>query len=329
MMMHEFYPYCQRMTQPTENEQLTHQSYHQLSTMPPMEAGRCQSCLARVHLRAEDLWSPLGQVTPFLTQMAFEVQDDDIFEESDQNDEQITANREDDLSNGLRNNLSNIVGDNVSDHEPPTQSKITSMQHMLEEHWERLNNAIQQNTQLCAQNAKLGGANWEYCRETIRPEATKTKIFHMTHPEWYCAGAKEGDYFLHILWSTFQSHVHLFPPGDPDKVNYKGRLLSPWKPIGTLNRERHRLPIRLSGIETYRESQIPDWNTFKPARKKCRRCTVRRTEHLIRLWSVWPTSSKEHMIQLESTPIESKQIGEEQDVSRRRTRTFTKSLPAD
>jgi hypothetical protein len=70
---------------------------------------------------------------------------------------------------------------------------------MMEEQREMLNNAIQQNTQLCVQNAKLMEANQEYRREYIRPEATKTKILHITHPEQYCGGAKELDNFLDTL----------------------------------------------------------------------------------------------------------------------------------
>jgi len=89
-----------------------------------------------------------------------------------------------------------------------------------------LNNAIQQNTQLCVQNAELMEANREYRRESIRPEATKTKIFDLTHPEQYCGGAKELDNFLDTLQSNFQSHAHLFLHGDPDKVKYAASLLS-------------------------------------------------------------------------------------------------------
>jgi hypothetical protein len=57
---------------------------------------------------------------------------------------------------------------------------------MMEEQREMLNNAIQQNTQLCVQIAELMEANREYSRESIRPEAMKTNIFDMTHPERYC-----------------------------------------------------------------------------------------------------------------------------------------------
>jgi hypothetical protein len=62
-----------------------------------------------------------------------------------------------------------------------------------------LNNAIEQNTPLCVENAELIEVNREYRRESIGPEATKTKIFHMTHLEWYCGGAKQLDNILDTL----------------------------------------------------------------------------------------------------------------------------------
>jgi hypothetical protein len=74
---------------------------------------------------------------------------------------------------------------------------------MMEEQREMLNNAIQQNTQLCVQNAELMEANREYRRACIQPEATKMKIFDMTHPERYCGGAKELNNFLDTLRSNF------------------------------------------------------------------------------------------------------------------------------
>jgi hypothetical protein len=46
-------------------------------------------------------------------------------------------------------------------------------------------------------------ANWEYPRESIQLEATKTKIFDMTHAELYRGGAKELDNFLDTLRSIF------------------------------------------------------------------------------------------------------------------------------
>jgi len=135
---------------------------------------------------------------------------------------------EDDLSDGLGNNLSDVLGDNPSKPEPTTQSKNTSMRQMIEEQREMLNIAIQQHTQLCVQNAKLMEANREYCREYIRPEPTKTKIFDVTHPEWYCSGPKVLDNILGTLRCNFQSHAHIFPHADPDKVKYAVSRLITW-----------------------------------------------------------------------------------------------------
>jgi hypothetical protein len=78
------------------------------------------------------------------------------------------------------------------------------------------------------QNAELMEANQEYRRESIQPEVTQTKIFDMTHPEWYCGGAKELDNFLDTLRFNLQSHAHLFPHGDPDKVKYAASLFTTW-----------------------------------------------------------------------------------------------------
>jgi hypothetical protein len=59
------------------------------------------------------------------------------------------------------------------------------MGRMMEEQRELLYNATQQNTLLSVQNAELMEANQDLQRESIGPEATKTKIFDMTHPERY------------------------------------------------------------------------------------------------------------------------------------------------
>jgi len=45
--------------------------------------------------------------------------------------------------------------------------------------------------------------NREYRRESIRPEATKTKILNMPYAEQYCGGATELDNFLDTLQSNF------------------------------------------------------------------------------------------------------------------------------
>jgi len=74
---------------------------------------------------------------------------------------------DDALSDGLGDNLSDVLGDNPSESEPTTQSEVVSMRKIMEEQREMLNNAIQQNTQLCVQNAELMEANREYCREFI------------------------------------------------------------------------------------------------------------------------------------------------------------------
>jgi len=83
-------------------------------------------------------------------------------------------------------------------------------------------------------------ANREYRRKSSGPEAMKSNIFDMTHPDRYCSGAKELDNYLDTWWSNFQSHVHLFPHGDPDKVQYTASLLSTWNNHPDLA-QRHRL----------------------------------------------------------------------------------------
>jgi small-conductance mechanosensitive channel len=74
---------------------------------------------------------------------------------------------QDALSDVLGDNLSDVLGDNPSEPEPTTQSEITSIRKMMEEQREMLNNAIQQNTELCVQNAELMEANLKYRRESI------------------------------------------------------------------------------------------------------------------------------------------------------------------
>ena len=146
----------------------------------------------------------------------------------DHDDKEHTPEMEDALSNCLGGSLIDVLGDNPTEPELTTQSEIASMRKMMQEQQEMLNNVIQQNTQLCAQNAELMEANREYRKESIRPKATKTKIFNMTHPERYSGTAKELDNFLDTLRSNFQSHAYLFPHGDPDKVKSAASLLSTW-----------------------------------------------------------------------------------------------------
>jgi predicted metal-dependent hydrolase len=104
--------------------------------------------------------------------------------------------------------LTDGLGNNLGESEPTTQSEIMSMRKMMEEQQEMLNNTLQQNTHPCVQNAELMEANWEYCGESIPPEANKMKIFNMTHPEHYCGGVKALDNFLDTLQSNYQSHAH-------------------------------------------------------------------------------------------------------------------------
>jgi len=132
------------------------------------------------------------------------------------------------LSNSLGVNLSNVLCDTQSNLEPTMQCDVASMQSMMEEPREMLNNTIQQNTELCMQNTELMEDNQQYSRERIRPEATKMKIFDMTHPELYSGRAPALNNLLNTLWSNFQSNVHLLPHGDPEKVKYTASLLSTW-----------------------------------------------------------------------------------------------------
>jgi hypothetical protein len=53
---------------------------------------------------------------------------------------------EDTLSDGLGDNLSNVLGDIPSEPERTTQSEIESMRTMMKAQREMLNNAIQHNT---------------------------------------------------------------------------------------------------------------------------------------------------------------------------------------
>jgi len=98
----------------------------------------------------------------------------------------------------------------------------------MKEQREMLYNAIQQNTQLCVQNAELMEANREYCRESMGPEATKTKIFVMAHPERFCCRANNHVNSLDTLQSNFLSHECLFLHGDPDRVKNAASLISTW-----------------------------------------------------------------------------------------------------
>jgi len=109
--------------------------------MPPKKAARGQLRLASIRSSTDNLRSPLGRVTPIPTREASVLPEDEIHDEDDHDDEENTANMDDALSDSL--------GDNLSEPEPPTQFEIPSMRKMMEEQREMLNNDIQQNTQLC------------------------------------------------------------------------------------------------------------------------------------------------------------------------------------
>jgi len=94
--------------------------------MPPKKASRDQLRLASTGSSTENLRSPLGRVTPILTRRVSVLQEDEIYDESDRHNEDITADREDDLSECL--------GGNPSAPEPTMQSEIATMRKMREEH---------------------------------------------------------------------------------------------------------------------------------------------------------------------------------------------------
>ena len=110
--------------------------------MPPKKAARGQLRLASIRSSTENLWSPLGRVTPILTRGASVLPEDEIHDEDDHDYEENTTDMEDALSDGLGDNLSDVLGDNPSEPEPTMQSEIASMRKMMEEQREMLNNAI-------------------------------------------------------------------------------------------------------------------------------------------------------------------------------------------
>jgi len=163
----------------------------------------------------------------------------------------------DTLSKDLDINVWDDLGDNLSEPKPTTQSTFTSMQRMMDEQWEMLNNAIQQSNQQCAHDAELMEANWEYRRESIGPEATNKKIFAMGHPEQYCGRTVQIDNFPNMLRSKIQSHMHQILCGDPDKVKYTVSLLSTLNNHPDLAQRQTQMTNPVSGFETYGETQIP------------------------------------------------------------------------
>jgi hypothetical protein len=68
----------------------------------------------------------------------------------------------------------------------------------------------------------------EYRTESIRPETSETQIFDMTHPEGYRSGVKVLDNFLDTIRCKFQSHTHIFPHVEPDKVQSAATRLCRW-----------------------------------------------------------------------------------------------------
>jgi len=128
-------------------------------------------------------------------------------------------------SDGKGDDLGNILENNLSEPKITRLTEIESMSKMFDEQWEMLNNAIQQNTQLYVQDAKLMKTNQEYRRESIRWEEMNSQIFDLTHPEQYYAGVKEHDYFVDTLRSNFQSHEHLYPLRDTDSLKYAVSIL--------------------------------------------------------------------------------------------------------
>jgi hypothetical protein len=48
--------------------------------------------------------------------------------------------------------------------------------------------------------------------------AKSNHMFEITHPKRYCRGPRELETFFDSLCTNFQTHNHLFPGGDTDKV---------------------------------------------------------------------------------------------------------------
>ena len=89
--------------------------------------------LASTYSSTNNLQSPLGRVTPILTQQVSVLQEDEIYDESDHDDDENNADREDDLSDSLGDNLSDSLGNNLSEPEPTMLSEIAAMRMMMEE----------------------------------------------------------------------------------------------------------------------------------------------------------------------------------------------------
>jgi len=178
--------------------------------MPPKHATRVELSLASPGVRTENLYSPLGWLTTSLTRRSSVLQVDAIYQESEHDKEEDTADMHDDITDSL--------GNNWSKSDVTTQCRIAPMWKTMDELCKMLNIAIQHNTPLCSQNAKPIEANQEYRRESIQPESTNAKILHMAHPERHCSRANEFHNSRNRLHSTFQSHVRIFPYTYPNRV---------------------------------------------------------------------------------------------------------------
>ena len=168
------------------------------------------------------------QSNPYITQQATKHLQDVIHVESDHDNKENIANIVGDLNNGLRDNLSNVLGNNHIEPEPTIPSGIVSKQMMMAVQREMFTTAIQQNTQLGGENSELMRANREYYGEFIQLKPIQMKIFDMTHPEQYCGGVKQLTNIRDTLQANFQLHTQLFQPRDHDKVKCTVSLLTTW-----------------------------------------------------------------------------------------------------
>jgi hypothetical protein len=134
---------------------------------------------------------------------------------------------------------------------------------MMEEQRDVLNNAFQQNTQLCVQNAELIEGNREYRRQCIQPDATKTNIFDMNHLEWYFGGTKEIDNFLDTLGSNFKYHAHFLLHGDTNKVKYAASLLSKWNNHLDTAQRQTQMTDPVEWLRDLQRDSDPSFEDFK------------------------------------------------------------------
>jgi len=119
--------------------------------MPSKYAVRGQEHLASTLLSMEELQLLLCWVTPILTQQVSILQENESYNKSDHNQEQCAASR--------AHVLDDTPADNVSGPKSTMQFDLQTMRYVMEEPPAILNKAIQQNIQLCEQNAKQIEAN--------------------------------------------------------------------------------------------------------------------------------------------------------------------------